>query len=140
MKITTASNHEKRLTSQLISIYHYAKLSRYSHKELMQKCVDRVWNDPSLKKCPGWVRGNLRLRRDNLTNNLFSRYLRWGFKGSDGIIRLSYTELTDEDKEKVNNGEIEGHHYWLQYTSKKITQTGNLLTITEEAEITENYF
>lgn len=112
MKHSTAYNHQRRLMRAMASVYASAVYSRPTHRDLTATVVQRVWEDPALKRCPSWVHHGLLVYREMLSELLWSN-LRWGFEGSDGIIRPSFLDLSAEDQQAVREDRLKGAHYWL---------------------------
>lgn len=140
MRHLTALNHERRLAGIMASIYSSAYHSRMKHADLIQEVRIKVWEDPALKKCPSWVHHGLMVRREILAADIYA-HLRWAYKGSDGKLYLNYTDLSESDKESVNNGSILGHHYWLQdaWQQRESYENGSLF-IVKQRKLTESYY
>ena len=141
MNYSTAYNHRERLISVMDGLYINARLSKMRHEKLLKDVKLYVWDDEGLKRCPNWVAASLSQHREHLSKNI-SEWHRWAFKGSDGKLYLSYTDLSRDDQNKVDLGEIEGHHYWLEAIGKDIIVLGDdgILTITKYKRLTEFYY
>lgn len=105
-------------------------LSQISHDRLMEEMRKTIWGDNSLKKCPQWVHSSLMTYRESLKDALYREHLVWAFMGSDGVPR-QLDQLSEADKQRVFNGEIQGRFYWLT-TLKRHKTTENDGTIREE--------
>jgi hypothetical protein len=122
-------------------LYMNARLTKTRHHKLRKDVKLYVWEDEGLKRCPQWVKISLVQHCEHLSKNI-SEWQRWAYKGSDGKLYLSYTDLSKDDQNKVDLGEIEGHHYWLEETNKDIIVRGDdgILTITKTRRLTEFYY
>jgi hypothetical protein len=118
MKISTAYNHQRRLMNTMCAIYAGAVYSRPNHRDLCAEVVAKVWEDSALKRCPSWVHHGLMIYRNQLSERIYD-HLRWGFKGVDGVIRESYSDLSESDRAAVNRGDLQGRHYWLTIKRQK---------------------
>jgi hypothetical protein len=138
---STAYNHHERLLGVMDGLYMNARLTKTRHHKLRKDVKLYVWEDEGLKRCPQWVKISLVQHCEHLSKNI-SEWQRWAYKGSDGKLYLSYTDLSKDDQNKVDLGEIEGHHYWLEETNKDIIVRGDdgILTITKTRRLTEFYY
>jgi hypothetical protein len=139
MKTSTAYNHQRRLMNAMTNIYACAVYDRPSHRDLVARVVAQVWDDPGLKRCPAWVSHGLRVYRDQLSEQIY-RHLRWGFMGSDGVIRASYLDLSPDDQNAVNRGDIVGHHYWLETSRKCETLPDGTMVETISRQFTHKFY
>lgn len=139
MRTSTAYNHQRRLMRTMADIYTCAVHDRPLHRDLVASVVQRVWDDPGLKRCPDWVGHGLRVYRDQLSDLVY-RHLRWGFMGSDGIIRESYLDLSPDDQAAVDRGDIVGRHYWLEASRKCETLPDGTMVETISRKFTNKFY
>lgn len=126
MKTSTAHNHKRRLANRMASIYACAIYDRPRHKDLIARVVAEVWQDPALKRCPGWVSTALLEVRQHLADGIYA-HLMWGFVGSDGIVR-DLNALSEADRNAVLAGDITGAHYWLKTErTRQTTADGKII-------------
>jgi len=116
MKSSTAYNHLVRLKSEVISVYSAAEFYCSPHSYILAELDRRVWRDPSLKKCPGWVRqslGDLTLARlERIQRDLVV----WLFKRADGTA-TTWERLTDAERAEYCGPDKKGAHYWIRRES-----------------------
>jgi hypothetical protein len=119
MRQTTAHNHNRRLANALDHAYLMATYDHPSHRDLCARIAETVWQDPGLKRCPGWVTSALMERRVIRSEEIY-QHLLWAFPDSDGVPR-QLDDLSDADRQRVFSGEISGAHYWMRTTRSRET-------------------
>ena len=116
MKISTAHNHLRRLQGVLSEVYAMGRFSGRSHKQTLNQSKARVWNDPGLARCPGWVKAALQQHSQHLFNDLYKPivspseldkliageelrpfpYVRWFHRGPDGTLYTTWDQMPQE--------------------------------------------
>lgn len=130
MKITTALNHERRLSGIAGEVYFMARLSGSTHAALLAWLQERVYSDAAWSKVPAWVQAKVfsvrerhDLHRPHLHAAEFERllqaaregkptnpapYLRWQHR----IAETQEWVTSEQCSERDLWGQIESAHVW----------------------------
>lgn len=124
MKTSTAYNHYTRLKSRLESIYSGAECYHSTHEHILNEIDRLVWQDKSIKKCPGWVRQGLSDYSSFRLNQIHQNYLVWLHQKEDGTV-CSWDLLSDSERQSYNSPDKKGAHYWLRKTTPCVGTIAN---------------